>query len=80
MRTWSETKKTYVADFLAREYQVDREGAREALFGPEPRMDELQRPEMARGPKPTRDLREVVGPWGGGAGGSAAMGQAKERR
>ena len=67
--TWSEAKKTYVADFLAREYQVDREGAREALFGPEPRMDELARPEMARGPKPTRDLRDIVGPWGGGAAG-----------
>ena len=47
-------KKTYVADFLAREYQVDREGARTALFGPEPGMDELQRPQMAEGPKPVR--------------------------
>ena len=60
---WSERKKTYVADFLAREYQVDREGARTALFGPEPGMDELQRPEMAAGPKPVRG--PVVGPWGG---------------
>jgi hypothetical protein len=60
--TWSERKKTYVADFLAREYQVDREGARTALFGPEPSMDELQRPQMAEGPKPARS---VPGPWGG---------------
>jgi hypothetical protein len=58
---WSDRKKTYVADFLAREYQVDREGARTALFGPEPGMDEVQRPQMAAGPKPPRD---VVGPWG----------------
>jgi hypothetical protein len=58
---WSDRKKTYVADFLAREYQVDREGARVALFGPEPGMDEAQRPQMAAGPKPPRD---VVGPWG----------------
>jgi hypothetical protein len=58
---WSDAKKTHVADFLAREYQVDREGAREALFGPEPKMDELARPEMAGGPKPARD---IVGPWG----------------
>ncbi|NJM81857.1 MAG: hypothetical protein HC844_04565 [Tabrizicola sp.] len=58
---WSDRKKTYVADFLAREYQVDKEGARKALFGPEPGMDELQRPQMAAGPKPVRD---VVGPWG----------------
>jgi hypothetical protein len=61
--TWSDRKKTYVADFLAREYQVDREGARTALFGPEPGMDALHRPEMASGPKPLRD--PVVGPWGG---------------
>lgn len=61
--TWSDTKKTYVADFLAREYQVDREGARTALFGPEPSMDELHRPQMAEGPKPARS--PVLGPWGG---------------
>ena len=62
-KTWSDRKKTYVADFLAREYQVDREGARTALFGPEPAMDELHRPQMAEGPKPARG--PVVGPWGG---------------
>jgi len=62
---WSDIKKTYVADFLAREYQVDREGAREALFGSEPKMDELQRPEMVAGPKPARG---VVGPWGAANG------------
>lgn len=60
--TWSDRKKTYVADFLAREYRVDREGARAALFGPEPAMDELHRPEMVAGPKPVRG--PVVGPWG----------------
>jgi hypothetical protein len=75
---WSEAKQTYVADFLAREYQVDREGAREALFGPEPKMDELSRPEMVRGPKPTPDLRDVVGPWGGG-GVAGPWGQTKGR-
>ena len=64
--TWSDRKKTYVADFLAREYQVDREGARTALFGPEPGMDELHRPQMAEGPKPARTGGgPIVGPWGG---------------
>ncbi|VDC27219.1 DUF6638 family protein [Pseudogemmobacter humi] len=63
-RGWSEKKREYVADFLAREYQVDKEGAREALFGPEPKMDELARPDMREGPKPTRELRDIVGPWG----------------
>jgi len=65
--TWSERKQTYVADFLAREYQVDREGARAALFGPEPGMDELHRPEMVSGPKPARNSARgpAQGPWGG---------------
>jgi hypothetical protein len=65
--TWSERKQTYVADFLAREYQVDKEGARTALFGPEPGMDEVHRPQMAEGPKPVRTVRRapVAGPWGG---------------
>ncbi len=58
--TWSDRKRGYVVDFLAREYQVDKQGAREALFGPEPRMDEAARPE----PKPARDMAARVGPWG----------------
>ena len=62
--TWSDRKRGYVADFLEREYQVDKQGAREALFGPEPGMDARQRPEMAAGPKPARDLGAMVGPWG----------------
>jgi len=31
--TWPEAKRDYVAEFLAREYMVDKAGAREALFG-----------------------------------------------
>lgn len=58
---WSDRKRQYVADFLEREYKVDAQGAREALFGPEPSMDS-----RAQAPKPTRDL---VGPWGAVAGG-----------
>ncbi|MGB8815581.1 MAG: DUF6638 family protein [Paracoccaceae bacterium] len=57
---WSDRKRGYVADFLAREYAVDKQGARAALFGPEPGMDEAMRPE----PKPTRDMVDLVGPWG----------------
>ena len=48
--TWPESKKSYVADFLDREYQVDKAGVREALFGHDA--------EMAQ-PAPKRD-----GPWG----------------
>jgi hypothetical protein len=61
--TWSDRKRKYVADFLEREYKVDAQGAREALFGPEPSMDT-----RAQSPKPTRDL---VGPWGAVVGGRA---------
>ncbi|NEX46804.1 DUF6638 family protein [Pseudotabrizicola algicola] len=57
---WSERKRRYVAEFLVREYVVDKQGARAALFGPEPGMDERSRPE----PRPARDLGPVVGPWG----------------
>ncbi|WP_322867152.1 DUF6638 family protein [Aquicoccus sp. G2-2] len=53
---WSDTKKSYVADFLAREYQVDKAGARRALFGHEEPMGEA--------PVPQDDLIERVGPWG----------------
>lgn len=58
--TWSDRKRQYVADFLEREYKVDAQGARRALFGPEPAMDQRGREE----PKPARDMVQVVGPWG----------------
>lgn len=57
--TWSEKKRAYVADFLEREYKVDAQGAREALFGAEPSMDVRHLV-----PHPSRDLGSVVGPWG----------------
>ena len=55
---WTDTKKDYVVDFLEREYQVDKAGAREALFGHEPDMENKVLPPR----KP--DLIERVGPWG----------------
>lgn len=57
---WSDRKRGYVAEFLAREYVVDRQGQRLALFGPEPAMDAAERPE----PKPAPTLTDLVGPWG----------------
>jgi len=53
--TWPDAKKSYVANFLASEYAVDKAGARTDLFGPEPGM-EIQ-------PEPV-DIIELVGPWG----------------
>lgn len=49
---WPEAKKTYVADFLEHAYQVDKAGARDALFGSVP-------PDA-----PDEALIERVGPWG----------------
>jgi hypothetical protein len=54
---WSDRKRGYVADFLAREYLVDRQGARAALFGPEPGM-------MTEPARPAPSLVDRVGPWG----------------
>lgn len=53
--TWPETKKAYVAEFLAREYQVDKAGARAALFGHEPDMS---------GARVSDAAIARVGPWG----------------
>ncbi|TDE37860.1 DUF6638 family protein [Antarcticimicrobium sediminis] len=55
---WPEAKRAYVADFLAREYQVDKAGARAALFGHEPDMSGEDPP------PPPDDLIRRVGPWG----------------
>jgi hypothetical protein len=56
--TWPDQKKAFVADFLAREYQVDKAGAREALFGTgDAPMEEPPQSEP-------RDVIAKVGPWG----------------
>lgn len=60
-RSWSDTKRSYVVDFLTREYQVDKAGARAALFGHEAPMEE-DPPQP--GPKPREDMIARVGPWG----------------
>lgn len=55
-KTWSDTKKDYVVDFLTREYAADKAGAREALFGHDAPLAE---------PTPIReDVVARVGPWG----------------
>ncbi|MDD8021845.1 MAG: hypothetical protein PHX82_01880 [Paracoccaceae bacterium] len=61
--TWPEAKKAYVADFLEKEYQIDKAGARAALFGSEPSMAEVEGPWGAATPTP-RDPVDLVGPWG----------------
>lgn len=56
---WPDAKKAYVADFLSNEYQVDKAGTREALFGFEDPMEE-----PTGGLSPHNDLIARVGPWG----------------
>ncbi len=58
--TWSDAKKNYVVDLLINEYQVDKLGTREALFGHEAPMEE---PEPAPPPPPKKKI-DRVGPWG----------------
>lgn len=57
--TWPETKQAYVAEFLDREYQVDKAGARAALFGHEPDMTGAAPP-----PVVSERMVQRVGPWG----------------
>ncbi|GFE65237.1 DUF6638 family protein [Litoreibacter roseus] len=54
--TWPDEKKTYVADFLAREYQADKAGARAALFGADAPLSEPENEELG--------IVAQVGPWG----------------
>lgn len=65
-RAWPEATKDYVSKFLAAEYAVDKAGAREALFGPEPAMEEPQ-PEPVK-PAPSKlgtdGLPRMSNPWG----------------
>ena len=66
-RAWPEAKRAYVVDFLQREYQVDKAGARAALFGHEPDMADKAPPPPPPQPwarKDRRDLIDRVGPWG----------------
>ncbi|MDP5308215.1 DUF6638 family protein [Paracoccus spongiarum] len=53
-QTWPDAKRDYVAEMLAREYAIDKQGTREALFGPEPGMSDTD-------PAPRR---QAAGPWG----------------
>ncbi|SEQ35773.1 DUF6638 family protein [Thalassovita taeanensis] len=62
-REWSETKKSYVADFLDREYQADKAGARRALFGHDAPMEDVAPPPPPP-PRRREDLIDRVGPWG----------------
>lgn len=57
---WPEAKKAYVADLLVAEYQVDKAGARDTLFGHDAPMEE---PAPSK-PDPVSDMIARVGPWG----------------
>ena len=72
---WDAAKQKYVADQLAREYLIDKQGTREALFGPEPGMAEPGAPDRNPPAAPaapwgparvtlTERAAPVAGPWG----------------
>ena len=88
-KSWDEAKKEYVANLLAREYQIDKQGTRDALFGPEPAMKEPDPPAAATpasgpwGPVPARGesprLSEHGAGWRSGAAGTRAGGASRMR-
>ncbi|MGH1331071.1 MAG: DUF6638 family protein [Paracoccaceae bacterium] len=74
-RRWSAAKRGYVADYLEREYQIDKAGAREALFGGAPMEEPFEAPRAKSSKKSARkaaqpwgkkkpDIIDLVGPWG----------------
>lgn len=89
-QTWDAAKQAYVADQLAREYQIDRQGTRAALFGPEPGMAEPEpagpggRATGAAGAGLRAGATVPAGPWGSaqadrgaGPGGGGPWGAAR---
>lgn len=74
---WPDAKRDYVVNILAREYVMDKQGTREALFGVEPAMQESSNPPPRSGPwGPARvtlaeaALKRPAGPWGRASGGT----------
>jgi hypothetical protein len=63
-RDWPQAKQDYAVDFLVREYQLDKAGARAALFGHEPDMDGAVPPPPPPPRSDNRGLVARVGPWG----------------
>lgn len=70
-QTWPDAKRDYVAEMLAREYAIDKQGTRDALFGAEPGMTEADPRPAPAGPwGPARvslseaGLPRPAGPWG----------------
>lgn len=64
-RTWPESKKDFVANYLAAVYAADKAGMRAALFG-DPMVPSGTRAVRPRVPKTDRrrDILDLVGPWG----------------
>ncbi len=63
-RDWPEPKKAFVADYLEREYQIDKAGARNAIFGPEPDMEGQATGSSGWPWRRDGDIVDIVGPWG----------------
>ena len=55
-------KRPMLLNSLQREYQVDKAGVRDALFGHAPEIPQL--PRKRKKPPPIPDRIAAVGPWG----------------
>jgi len=66
--SWTDAKKDYVVQFISEEYAMDKVGAREALFGTEPTMEDVNTSSdseaLARLERETR-VSKRENPWGG---------------
>ena len=62
-RGWSDSKKDFVVRFLEEEYAMDKTGAREALFGGEPSMDDKPEPRSTSRARTTRPNQPRQNPW-----------------
>lgn len=61
-RQWGDAKRTYVAEFLAKEYAIDKRGVRESLYGPEPGMDAVLQPEETLVEEPVEEAPDPSPP------------------
>lgn len=74
-REWGDAKRDYVAEFLAKEYAIDKRGVRDALYGPEPGMDAVEQPEETY----LEDLEISIEREGGSVPSSGALPESRDK-
>ncbi|TQV83185.1 DUF6638 family protein [Denitrobaculum tricleocarpae] len=74
-REWGDAKRTYVTEFLVKEYAIDKRGVRDALFGPEPGMDAVEQSDETR----LEDLEIAIEREGGSVPSSGALPESPDK-